>query len=111
MSEFHNTEINSGNTSGSSKDQQWQQQQQEKASQFSEIATKLIEKLLDKDVSITYTFDHLKINIPSAHASGEKELGGAKWIIDGEINISKTSTSINSNESSSTSLLLLSSSS
>ncbi len=100
MSEFQNTEINNGNTSSSSKDQQ---QQQEKASQFSEIATKLIDKLLDKDVSVTYTFDHLEIDIPSAHGPGGKELGGAKWVIDGKINIATTSTSIHSNESSSSS--------
>ena len=57
MSRFQNTEINNGNNSSSSKDQQ----QQQKASQFSEIPTKLIDKLLDKHVSVTYTFDHLEI--------------------------------------------------
>ena len=102
MSEFQNIEINNGNNSSSSKDQH-HQQQQEKASQFSEIATKLIDKLLDKDVSITYTFDHLEIDIPSASGPGGNELGGAKWIIDGNINISTTSTSVHSSESSSSS--------
>src|SRR6476661_6583830 len=101
MSGFQNTEINNGNNNSSSKDQQ--QQLQQKASQFSEIATKLIDKLLDKDVSVTYTFDQLEIDIPSARGPGGKELGGAKWVIDGEINISTTSTSVHSNESSSSS--------
>jgi hypothetical protein len=107
MSEFHIAEINNGNTSSSIKDQQQQQQQQqqqEKASQYSEIAAKLIDKLLDKDVSLTYTFDHLEIDIPSARGPGGKELVGAKWVIDGKINIATTSTSIHSNESSSSSL-------
>jgi hypothetical protein len=101
MSEFHNTEITNGNNNSSSKDEQ--QQLQQKASQFSEIATKLIDKLLDKDISVTYTFDHLEIDIPSACGPGGKELGGAKWVIDGKINISTISASIHSNESSSSS--------
>jgi hypothetical protein len=102
MSEFQNTEINNGYNKSSSKDQQQQQQQQQqKASQFSEIATKLIDRLLERDVSVTYTFDQLEIDIPSTRGPGGKELGGAKWIIDGKINISTTSTSTHSNESSS----------
>jgi hypothetical protein len=99
MSEYHNTEINRGNNNNSSI-QSNDKQQQEKASQFSEIATKLIDKLLDKDVSVAYTFDHFEIDIPSAHGPGGKELGGAKWVIDGKINISTTSTLVHSNESS-----------
>jgi hypothetical protein len=98
MSEFQNTEINNGNNSSSSKDQQ-----QQKASQISEIATKLIDKLLDKDVSVTYTFDHLEIDVPSAHGPGGKELGGAKWVIDGKITIATTSTSSHSSTSPSSS--------
>jgi hypothetical protein len=98
MSEFQNTEINNGNNSSSSKDQQ-----QQKASQISEIATKLIDKLLDKDVSVTYTFEHLEIDIPSARGPGGKELGGAKWVVDGKINISTTSTLVHSSTSSSSS--------
>ena len=67
MSEFHIAEINNGNTSSSIKDQQ---QQQEKASLNSEISAKLIDKLLDKDVPLTYTFDHLEIDIPLARGPG-----------------------------------------
>jgi hypothetical protein len=52
----------------------------------------LVDKLVDKDVSVTYTFDHLEIDVPSAHGSGGKELGGARWVIDGKINIATTST-------------------
>jgi hypothetical protein len=90
MSEFQNTEIKTGDNTSSSKDQQ---QQQQKVSQFSEIATKLIDKLVDKDVSVTYTFDQLEIDITSARGPGGKELGGAKWVIDGQITIATTSTS------------------
>jgi hypothetical protein len=100
VSEFQNTKINNGENSSSSKDQQ---QQQQKVSQFSEIATKLIDKLVDKGVSITYTFNHLEIDVPSARGPGGKELGGAKWVIDGKINISTTSTTYGNESSSSNS--------
>jgi hypothetical protein len=102
MSGFENIEIDNGNNNSQNKDQQ-QQQQQQKASQFSEIVTKLIEKLLDKNISVTYTFDHLEIDVPSAHGPGGKELGGAKWVIDGKITIATTSTSSHSNTSPSSS--------
>ncbi|MEJ7641594.1 MAG: hypothetical protein WKF36_05295 [Candidatus Nitrosocosmicus sp.] len=65
----------------------------QKGSNMSEIVTKLIEKLVSKDVAVTYTFDHLQIDVPQARGPGGKELGGAKWIIDGKIVISSTSTS------------------
>ena len=52
----------------------------------------MVDKLADKDVSVTYTFDKLEIDVPSAHGPGGKEMGGAKWVIDGKINIATTST-------------------
>lgn len=65
---------------------------EKKVSHYTEIITKFIEKIIDKDVSVTYTFDHLEIDVPSARGPGGKELGGAKWVINGKINISTTST-------------------
>ncbi|MDQ6723647.1 MAG: hypothetical protein M3Z01_05215, partial [Thermoproteota archaeon] len=61
------------------------------ASHWSELISKVIEKLVSKDVAVTYTFDRLEIDVPSAHGPGGKELGGAKWVIDGKIIISTTS--------------------
>ena len=72
------------NDSGSSKEQ--------KASHWSELISKVIEKVIDKDVSVSYNFNHLEIDVPSAHGPGGRELGGAKWVIDGKITISTTST-------------------
>src|SRR5919112_1061392 len=63
----------------------------QKGSNMSEIVTKLIEKLVSKDVAVTYTFDHLQIDVPQARGPGGKELGGAKWVIDGKITITSTS--------------------
>src|SRR3954467_10044204 len=74
-------------------------QMQEKASHWSQLISKVIEKVVSKDVAVTYTFDHLEIDVPSAHGPGGKELGGAKWVIDGKITIATTSTSSHSNTS------------
>jgi hypothetical protein len=68
-------------------------QMQEKSSHWSELISKVIEKVIDKDVSVTYTFDHLEIDVPSAHGPGGRELGGAKWVVDGKITIATTSLS------------------
>jgi hypothetical protein len=68
---------------------------------MSEIVTKLIEKLVSKDVAVTYTFDHLQIDVPQARGPGGKDLGGAKWVIDGKIVISTTSTSSHKDQQSS----------
>ncbi len=76
-----------------------QNDKEHKVSQFSEIATKLIDKLVDKDVQVAYTFDHLEIDVPSAHGPGGRELGGAKWVIDGKIIISTTSAHNDSKDS------------
>src|SRR3954454_6288465 len=71
-------------------------QMQEKASHWSQLISKVIEKGIDKDVSVTYTFDQLEIDVPSAHGPGGRGLGGAKWVIDGKITIATTSLSSSS---------------
>ena len=38
-----------------------------------------------------YTFDNLQIDVPQARGPGGKELGGAKWVVDGKITITSTS--------------------
>jgi hypothetical protein len=62
-----------------------------KASNWSEVITKIIDKLVKEDVSVMYTFDHLEIDVPQARGPGGKELGGAKWVVDGKITITSTS--------------------
>jgi hypothetical protein len=65
---------------------------------MTEIVEKLIEKLVSKDVAVTYTFDHLTIDVPQARGPGGKELGGAKWVVDGKIVIATTSASSSSHQ-------------
>jgi hypothetical protein len=98
MSESQNTDINVDNDGSSSEKEQ--QQQQHKVSACSEAITKLVDKIINKNVSVTYTFDKLDIEVPTAHGPGGRELGGAKWVIDGTINISTTSTTTSPNGSS-----------
>jgi hypothetical protein len=81
MSEHSSSEQGSSNNSG------------QKGSQMTDIVEKLIEKLVSKDVAVTYTFDHLTIDVPQARGPGGKELGGAKWVVDGKIVIATTSAS------------------
>ena len=85
-------------------------QMQEKASHWSQLISKVIEKVIDKDVAVTYTFDHLEIDVPSAHGPGGRELGGAKWVVDGKITIATTSLSSSSSPAASRSSSLSASS-
>jgi len=85
---YQNTETSSNSDSNTGQ----QQQQQQKVSQFSKIATKLVDKLVDKYVLVTCIFDKLEIDVPSTHGPSGKELGGAKWVIDGKINNATTTT-------------------
>ena len=62
--------------------------QKENASQWAELLTQLVDKITGKDVSITYRFDNLQINVPKATGPNGQELGSAKWNINGKIVIS-----------------------
>lgn len=88
MSGSQNTDIKYDDNSRSNKDQQHQQ----KVSACTETITKLADKIINKDVSVTYTFNKLEIEVPSARGPSGREIGGAKWVIVGTINISTTYT-------------------
>lgn len=60
---------------------------------MTQMVEKILDKLVSKDVAVTYTFDHLQIDVPQARGPGGKDLGSAKWIVDGKIVIATTSTS------------------
>ena len=47
-----------------------------------------MDKVTGKDVSITYEFDDLEIDVPKATGPNGQELGSAKWKIKGKIVIS-----------------------
>ena len=55
-------EASSGNKDIESKDNTLEKN----ASQWTELLTQLLDKITGKDVSITYRFDNLEINVPKA---------------------------------------------
>ena len=59
--------------------------QKENVSQWAELLTQLVDKTTGKDVSITYRFDNLEINVPKATGPNGRELGSAKWNINGKV--------------------------
>lgn len=85
MSELSNNSENKNidNSSDRSKDSS-----KEHTSQWSELISGIIDKLTGKDLQVTYSFENLEIEIPAAYGPGGKQLGGAKWKVDGKITIS-----------------------
>ena len=73
--------VTSGNKDVENKDST----QKENVSQWAELLTQLVDKITGKDVSITYRFDNLQINVPKATGPNGKELGSAKWNINGKV--------------------------
>ena len=64
---------------------QEQQQQQQSSSQWSQMIGQVIEKLTDKNMSTTISFEDLEVDIPRAQGPGGRDLGNAKWTINGKI--------------------------
>jgi hypothetical protein len=60
----------------------------ENSSNWTELVSQLVEKLTGKDMALTYEFDNLVIDVPKATGPGGKEIGSAKWKIDGKFVIS-----------------------
>jgi len=60
----------------------------EHTSQWSELISGIIDKLTGKDLQVTYSFENLEVEIPKAYGPDGKQLGGAKWRVDGKITIS-----------------------
>ena len=61
---------------------------QENESQWSELVSHLVDKLTGKDLAVTYEFNDLQIDIPRATGPDGKEIGSAKWKINGKFVIS-----------------------
>ena len=57
-------------------------------SNWSDVVKDLVDKLTGKDMEVTYDFDNLQIDMPKATGPEGKELGSAKWKINGKFTIS-----------------------
>ncbi len=62
-----------------------QENNKSKATEMINIISSLIDRLTGKEAIITYEFDNLSIDIPRAAGPGGKELGSAKWTINGKL--------------------------
>jgi hypothetical protein len=58
------------------------------ASGWSEMVKGLIDKLTGKDMAITYEFRNLEVDMPKATGPEGKEIGSAKWRVNGKFVIS-----------------------
>jgi hypothetical protein len=58
------------------------------ASAWSGIVQGLIDKLTGKDMAITYEFRNLEVDMPKATGPEGKEIGSAKWRMNGRFVIS-----------------------
>ena len=56
-----------------------------KTTQWVDLISALFDRLTGKGAIITYEFDNLVIDIPKAAGPGGKELGSAKWTINGKL--------------------------
>jgi hypothetical protein len=58
---------------------------QETGSQWAELIAQLFDRLTGKGASVTYKFGNLEIDIPKAVGPGGRDMGSAKWTINGTI--------------------------
>lgn len=59
--------------------------QQQSSSQWAEIIGQVVEKLTGTNMSTTISFNDLEVDVPKAQGPGGRDLGGAKWTINGKI--------------------------
>ena len=64
-----------------------QDKMQQTGSQWAEVIAQLLDRMTGKGASVTYNFDNLVIDIPKAQGPGGREMGSAKWVINGRIMI------------------------
>jgi len=57
-------------------------------SNWSDIVKDIVDKLTGKDMEVTYDFEDLQIDMTKATGPEGKELGSAKWKINGKFTIS-----------------------
>jgi len=68
------------------------------ASQLPVIIKQVIDKLTGKDMEVTYDFQNLEVDVPRVSGPDGKELGSAKWKINGKFVLSTALLHTNSSE-------------
>jgi hypothetical protein len=60
---------------------------QKTGSQWAEIIGQLFDRMTGKGASATYAFNNLVIDMPKAQGPGGRDMGAAKWTINGKVTI------------------------
>ena len=76
MSEYQNSE--NKNIEGS-------EQPQQQASQWSKMIGQVLESVTGKNMSTTISFQNLEVDIPRAQGPDGRDLGSAKWTVNGKV--------------------------
>jgi hypothetical protein len=61
------------------------QGQQQQASQWSQMIGQILESVSGKNMSTTIEFRSLEVDIPRAQGPDGRDLGSAKWILNGKV--------------------------
>ena len=80
-----NSNTEGSNQQGNQSSQSDQENINQKSTQWVDLIGALFDRLTGKEAVITYEFDNLVIDIPRAAGPGGKELGSAKWTINGRL--------------------------
>jgi hypothetical protein len=58
------------------------------SSQWPNVLKEVVDKLTGKNMQVTYDFDNFEIEVPKVTGPKGKEIGSAKWRIDGKFILS-----------------------
>lgn len=61
---------------------------EQNAPHWSNILKEVVDKLTGKNMDVTYNFENFEIDVPKATGPDGRELGSAKWKINGKFIIS-----------------------
>lgn len=76
MSEYQNNE---------NKNIQGREQPQQQASQWFKMIGQVLESVTGKNMSTTISFQNLEVDIPRAQGPDGRDLGSAKWTVNGKV--------------------------
>jgi hypothetical protein len=57
---------------------------EQNASHWSDILKEVVDKLTGKNMDVTYNFENFEIDVPKATGPDGRELGSARWKINGK---------------------------
>jgi hypothetical protein len=60
---------------------------EQSTSQWPSIVKEVVDKLTGKNMEVTYNFQNFEIDMPKATGPQGKELGSAKWRLDGKFTL------------------------